>query len=113
MEDYDYAYDEYIVFNDDEYDGGMDDGFGVGDEGVLFLVLDVDLMGDEDDGFVARRSVGGESLFGGALSFILGFSVLGDCLDDCEFGLVSKCRKVDCVVVFDCMVILFNDYICA
>ena len=33
LEDYDYAHDEYTAPNDDEYDGGMDDGFGAGDEG--------------------------------------------------------------------------------
>ena len=46
LEDYDYAHDEYTAPNDDEYDGGMDDGFGAGDEGVLHLALDADLMGD-------------------------------------------------------------------
>ena len=100
LEDYDYAHDEYTAPNDDEYDGGMDDGFGAGDEGVLPLALDADLMGDEDDGFAARRSVGGESLFGGALPSIPGSSVLGDRPDDREPGPASKRRKVDRVVVF-------------
>ena len=111
LEDYDYAHDEYTAPNDDEYDGGMDDGFGAGDEGVLPLALDADLMGDEDDGFAARRSVGGESLFGGALPSIPGSSVLGDRPDDREPGPASKRRKVDRVVVFDRTVTLSNDHI--
>merc|ERR1712216_1008566 len=111
LEDYDYAHDEYTAPNDDEYDGGMDDGFGAGDEGVLPLALDADLMGDGDDGFAARRSVGGESLFGGALPSIPGSSVLGDRPDDREPGPASKRRKADRVVVVDRTVTLSNDHI--
>jgi hypothetical protein len=112
LEDYDYAHDEYTEPNDNEYDGGMgDDGFGAGDDEVLPLALDADLMGDDEDRFIARRSVGGESLFGGALPSIPGSSIMSDRPDDRDPGPASKRRKVERVVVFDRTVTLSNDHI--
>ena len=67
LEDYDYAHDTFDAPNGDDFNGGVDDSgdeFGAGNDDVMPLALDPDLMDDEDE-FAARKSSSGESLFGG------------------------------------------------
>ena len=68
---------------------------------------------DDEDEFAARKSIGGESLFGGTLPLpsIPGSSVMGDRPDDRVPGPASKRRKVERVMVFDRAVTLSNDHI--
>lgn len=114
LEDYDYAHDEYAQ-PQDENDIAQDvddDGFGGGEEDVMPLTLDPDLMVEEVD-FGARRSIGGDSIFGGALPLpsIPGSSIMGDRPDDREPGPAAKRKKVERVVVFDRAIVLSNEHI--
>ena len=116
LEDYDYAHDTFDAPNGDDFNGGVDDSgdeFGAGNDDVMPLALDPDLMDDEDE-FAARKSIGGESLFGGTLPLpsIPGSSVMGDRPDDDRVpGPASKRRKVERVMVSDRAVTLSNDHI--
>lgn len=114
LEDYDYAHDAYEEPQDDDNvaQDVDDDGFGEGDDDVMPLDLDPDIMEEEVD-FGARRSIGGDSIFGGALPLpsIPGSSIMGDRPDDREPGPAGKRRKIERVVVFDRAIVLSNDHI--
>jgi len=113
LEDYDYAHDEYQApeGGDDDQDDGFDDAtFGMGED-IMPLALDPDLIEDAAEPFSARKSVGGDSLFGGALPSLPGSSILGDRPAEEAPGPARKRRRVERVVVFDRTVTLSNDHI--
>jgi len=113
LEDYDYAHDDNGAGAGQEDDGLYDeDTFGPSMD-VVPMPLDDDLMNDFGNEMV-RKSVGGDSLFGGALPApsIPGSSLLSDLRERSEQPAPArKRRKVERVIVFDRAVTLSNDVI--
>lgn len=113
LEDYDYVHDDNqagaTAEDDDLYDN---DTFGPSMDIIPMPFDDDDVENDYDD--MPRKSVGGDSLFGGALPLpsIPGSSLMGDRPDDgAQPGPARKRRKVERVIVFDRAVTLSNDAI--